>query len=1722
MKKFQVGALGNDTPKEQGGSPVKKQIFSLVELYNRGLFDPNTGLVTDPVTASNFSLGAAVKHGLVDAVNTEIKFLDTGDFMDLDSILESGMLQEQKLQIDSNTGEIYIGSSAEKIMINQLKMKCEGRRLSQPIRSFLMSENRKLDSETVEDKIIIDSATGHKLTFKQALDCGILKVIDEGSFTSGEMSDRCFVRDTVNEKWCSWNKALSLNIVVDSDAEIDLRKLSKQSKHVSFEADKLISSSSDNFSRDKRKHSIDVCLKADLPVTLDAVIDSGLYDPIKNTVTNIETDEEVSFSEALDLGLIHIDSLVRDPVSKDILTLGEAIDKRIIDPVSGRMMLSSGLPIALNFALSKGLVVRCKSPYQLTLSEVIEEGLYSKDKEKFLSPDNENELAFSEAIFSGMLDSSLIRVRDTKEGTIHELDVALQKGLINITSGRCVDTVSGNVLSLLDSIESGILIDLSNQPKYGVMDIIEEDLVEEDGAFVDPGTVNPVSLQAAVDSGLLDRTAFLVRNLQYQTLVTLDGALAENIIDSNTGKYKCSDKKSITFTEAVSKGYIVQNLGSTDLNLVDAIHQDVYNPIQRKFTDPRTGEILNFNEAIKSKLIKCEDILVKNTETNEIVPFIDATVSGLVNIEECIIHDVLSDEFYDLKSALDKGLLHQAIHCPGLGLVEAVKCGIYDVDSKEVIDKVSKMCIGIKQGIEFGIIDLSHTLVKDVKLDTFVPLDVSFNDTFSRSEKTTIYSDDLDIGEKISGDLIVDIPSHGFTIPQIIKMGLYNKDTKKISDPRYNLRMTLSQAVVCKFVDDKNTKVILIDKGVVSLKDAIKCGVVDSETCYYMENLSPHDTVSMGLIIDSFEDEIRPILSTVDTLLKDSKINQYLEMRQILETSMSTQTEHNRRRHFTQPQFGIQRAVEQGIFEKHRCTFNDPRTNMSVTLGEALKTGLIHGIRSRVKNPETGKFVSLSEAADKGIISDKTASMLDRKHMKTFPLEKAIEEHMVFDVPFTRVTLDEAVHYGLLNMHTLRMQSMTSDDRVPLSEAILSGLIDNEETLIKDPVDNTIMVITQAVDTGIFIPQTAQLKCGKDQTMDLITAIEKGFILNGRSLCNVLKVSNLRQRSSESQSSPRNVHIEKEKIISQMSPKKPIKFGEALRLCLINADTMDFTLHDDKSTLIEAIDKGTVDVDNVSFYDETSDERIPLTLALKSNMIGTGDQSLPEGISFKAALDKGLLVERLTPAISNDQLENEESEWQKTSKDITIDTLITSVSQDSCRIGTLSNAIQKGLLDDITGMIKDPFTGKLLTIQDSIHSRLINAGAIEILFGDNVISLYEAISTGIIDPVHGKYLDNGIWKPITSEYVSQNIIPAASADQVDSKSSVEIYVEEILSSDQNRIKLREAISSGILNQSNSKVIDPDTIQPITLRRAASLGMIDVNTGDFKNPQSGDTISLVEAVEKGFILSPKGLSLYSAVNQGLYDGENRKFVDPSTGKEHSLREMIEMEIVTSQCQEIRDLAREGIIITLQKAIDKNIIEWNENVYVNLMNDKVYSFNDAIAAGLIVSNIPREGLRESQNSDVQFRGPSPHSFEHSRYKYLAEAPMGPLLNRPLNLGNRSRGSSSSDLSNTDSSGTDKDGLSWLLPLSSDAIREIIATAKTRKESVKKDEPDGVKTEKDEEDVSDVKDNAVEEHDIADDKTLLDSKAGKPKQKQDLLRTVLESKMTAVRKVNKKHGT
>jgi hypothetical protein len=58
---------------------------------------------------------------------------------------------------------------------------------------------------------------------------------------------------------------------------------------------------------------------------------------------------------------------------------------------------------------------------------------------------------------------------------------------------------------------------------------------------------------------------------------------------------------------------------------------------------------------------------------------------------------------------------------------------------------------------------------------------------------------------------------------------------------------------------------------------------------------------------------------------------------------------------------------------------------------------------------------------------------------------------------------------------------------------------------------------------------------------------QQGFVLNGRSLCNILKVSNSRQRSTDSQSSEENA-LREQKTDLRMTIQKPIKFGEALRL----------------------------------------------------------------------------------------------------------------------------------------------------------------------------------------------------------------------------------------------------------------------------------------------------------------------------------------------------------------------------------------------------------------------------------------------------------------------------------------------------------------------------------------------------------------------------------------------
>jgi len=497
---------------------------------------------------------------------------------------------------------------------------------------------------------------------------------------------------------------------------------------------------------------------------------------------------------------------------------------------------------------------------------------------------------------------------------------------------------------------------------------------------------------------------------------------------------------------------------------------------------------------------------------------------------------------------------------------------------------------------------------------------------------------------------------------------------------------------------------------------------------------------------------------------------------------------------YGKPLFGIQRAVEEGIFEKHRCTFYDLRIKASVTMAEALKTCLIHGNRSRIINPETDKFISLSDAVEKGIVSGKTGSILDRRNMKSVPLEKAVDENLVVDVPFSRVTLDEAVMYGLLNVNTLKMQSVISDERVSLSDSLLKGLVDVEETLVKDPDNDTTMTLKKAVDCGLFNTTTACIVCDSGRIICLADSLQQGYILNGRSLCNFSRLPRVRKHTLQvdensattdivskqpkhssdssgigipqcSTSGSDDICDSIEGNVSEMS--SVLTFGDALRKNLIDTSNRGVMLpySGDVIPITKAIEQGSLDVSAITFQDPVTNENWSFNMAVDRGLLDLSSENKissenvsRKGISFEEAISKGFLIEKTQACGSDINIEfkkssldqlmvNKPTDIPKSSHNLSasLDSLLQVVRDDkgTYRLGTLYRILVKGMIKSDDWTMEDTFTGKHFTLQDAMQNNLINVRAREVrnLRTHEVLSLQDAVSLRIIDPVKATYFN---------------------------------------------------------------------------------------------------------------------------------------------------------------------------------------------------------------------------------------------------------------------------------------------------------------------------------------------------------------------------------------------
>lgn len=317
-----------------------------------------------------------------------------------------------------------------------------------------------------------------------------------------------------------------------------------------------------------RAFNIDVALERGLLVTLDRPLaqQSAHRSPLEASKAGLgdRSVRECTLEEAISYELIDPNtSVVRDPRTGRFVTTARAIADGAVDPsVRGTIELMNGSgkkePRFVRFG---DVTVYIKEPVAFDVA--VEKEYLSLDSGKFTDPVTGEQLTLKEAVGLGIVDSDSALIKDSQKRKLAKLPEAFRKGMMDAEKGNVLDTATSKLYSLSRALETGLLI----TPRNGVsfIEALQFGLYNPTtGGFHDPFVVTSVldrrrlTLADAIDSGLIDPSTTVIRDPFTGDIASLLEAVGSGKVDSVGGRLvEDTDGKSIDFVKALERGYIL-------------------------------------------------------------------------------------------------------------------------------------------------------------------------------------------------------------------------------------------------------------------------------------------------------------------------------------------------------------------------------------------------------------------------------------------------------------------------------------------------------------------------------------------------------------------------------------------------------------------------------------------------------------------------------------------------------------------------------------------------------------------------------------------------------------------------------------------------------------------------------------------------------------------------------------------------------------------------------------------------------------------------------------------------------------------------------------------------------------------------------------------------------------------------------------------------------------
>lgn len=1073
------------------------------------------------------------------------------------------------------------------------------------------------------------------------------------------------------------------------------------------------------------------------PISLEAVIREGLYNTETGKIQDPFTKQLIDVEESVRRGIVDaFITEIEDTKAGSSISLDDALTMNLILNTGRLCDTRAGELLPLDIALNKGLIIT--TPFVLSLIDAIVQEYYSPKTGLVLNPMTGENLTLKEALAIGYINGSTTVIKDDRKDKVISLHDAEECKLIDLVKGTLIYPHS---MTLDIAFEKGYI--LSTVKPWTLQEALALQVYDPKiGSFnIDD---NNYTLEEMIEKNFISKDSPSIKDPRNNDIISLGDAIKHGFVNAKTGTAidPCTSVP-LSLTDALDRGFIVP--AKRKISLPDAVFKGLYDPKTGQFTVPDTQEKLPTDRAIKMGVIDTTTAIVRNPN-GDVITFNKAIKTSVVDPKSGTVSHARGPPV-DFQEALERGLLLETRR--PMSFSEAISKGILDEKTNKFLDPQTGIYLTILEAIQKNLIDADSVTVKDTRSSIWKTMTLMEAIDLGYVNGTTGYLKDpsksnrnVSLRDAFESGLIVDSRA-AVSLQRIIHQGLYDDNTGKITDSSTGRTVTLHEAMRKCIISptlpcywDKRGERLL------SLAETCRAGVIDRRTGMFKElgasgSVSLSVALQLGLMVDiesmgfslheallmnmydvSSGKFVHPtnnrkltlaescqvdLINPLTSIVKCTKSNRYIPLAEaisagiiddirgmyvIRELDKTINLQEARKKGFivtSKMPLSIEEAVKCHLYRGDSGKFADPVANEYHDLLQAINCGLVDPDTTALKDATTGQIKSLLAGIEDGTVDVSRGRILDPKTTRAFNIDVALERGLL-------VTIDKSLAQQMAHRSPLEVSKVGPGDRsikeCTLEEAINFELIDPNTSVVKDPRTGRFVTTTRAIADGIVDPSV------------------KGTIeLNGGG-----------------KREPRFVRFGDVTIFT----REPFAFEEAIEKEYLSLESGKLTdpISNEQLTLKEAVSLGIVDSDSALIKDSQKKKLVKLPEAFRKGMMDAEkgnvlDTATSKLYSLSKALETGLLI---TPRNGVSFIEALQFGLYNPTTGGFHDPFVVTSVLDRKRL-TLADAIESGLIDPSTTVIKDPLTG-------------------------NIESLLEVMNNGKVDSVEGRLIEDTDGKSI--------------------------------------------------------------------------------------------------------------------------------------------------------------------------------------------------------------------------------------------------------------------------------------------------------------------------------------------------------------------------------------